>query len=74
MFLLFFIIISGELRVFLPPSFSYFDMISSRGRAAKITTLLILKSVSKNREVHVEWGDLALRVDLELMCFEKVSQ
>lgn len=59
---------------FFSPHFSYSDMISSRGRAAKITTLLILKSVSKDREVHVEWGELALRVDLELRCFEKVSQ
>lgn len=73
MFLLVFVVISGELRVFLPPH-SYSDVISSRGRAAKITAFLILNSVSKNMEVRVQWGDLALKVDLELRCFEKVSQ
>lgn len=67
MFLLFLIILSGELRVLLPLHLSYSDVISSRGRAAKITILLILKSVSKNREVHVQWGNLALKVDLGIM-------
>lgn len=39
--------------------------------AAKITSLLILKYICEYKKVHLQWGDLALRRDLEIGCLKR---